>query len=302
MTIVTEQIKLDYRLNFGSSFHFGTGLRRGLIHRTVARDHREYLIVPGTTIKGVVRERCEQLGDIFNLQVTEPHDTQNVELRVREARLDDPDIITRIFGSRFMAGSLFFDDAHLADFAAQENDSDAPPPPADAIDRSYFEGLSEKGAETEGETDVAKTERAVDVAKAAEATGEANEIEPPRYLQRQVETRTQVSLSRLTRTAKAGHLYTSEYGIRQLCFTGSIYGYLTGYRLPERESGSYSLLLLLAGLLSVDQIGGMKSTGAGQVEVQVAQLQINGQAVEINPFLNNLSDIELYWIEREENA
>lgn len=282
MTIVTEQIKLDYRLIFGAPFHFGTGLRRGLIHRTVARDHREYLIVPGTTIKGVVRERCEQLGDIFKLRVAEPHDTQNVELRIREARIDDPDIITRIFGSRFLAGPLFFDDASLADFASQDGDSDAPPPPAEAIDRSFFGATSDQDG--------------------TEATGEERKAGPPRYAQRQVETRTQVSLSRLTRTAKAGHLYTSEYGIRQLCFEGSIYGYLTGYRLPEVESGSYSLLLLLAGLLSVDQIGGMKSTGAGQVEIQVVQLQINGQTVEINVFLNNLPDIELYWIEREENS
>lgn len=288
MTTVTEQIRLDYRLMFDSPFHFGTGLRRGLIDRTVVRDHQKLLIVPGTTLKGVVRERCEQLSEIFNLNVVEPHDTRNAELRVHEARIDDPDIITRIFGSRFLAGPLFFDDAPLADFRAAGSSADAPPPPPEAIDRSYFE-------ESSGN----------DAAEPDEATATAGEeVEPkaPRYHLRQVETRTQVSLSRLTRTAKSGHLYTSEYGIRQLCFEGSIYGYLTGYRLPEVETGSYSLLLLLAGLLSVDRIGGMKSTGAGQVDVQVTQLQVNGQAIEINAFLKNLPDIELYWIAREGNA
>jgi CRISPR/Cas system CSM-associated protein Csm3 (group 7 of RAMP superfamily) len=268
MTTVTEQIKLDYRLIFDAPFHFGTGLRRGLIHRTVAKDHGEYLIVPGTTIKGVVRERCEQLGDIFDLHVVEPHDTQDTETRIHEARLDDPDIVTRIFGSRFLAGPLFFDDAHLADFST-DRDEAASPSSKMAIDRSYFDGV------TFDEEEKKKVP------------------EPGKYKLRQVETRTQVSLSRLTRTAKAGHLYTSEYGIRQLCFDGRIYGYLKGLN-EGLDHGTYALLLLLAGLLSVDRIGGMKSTGAGEVGIQVTQLQINGQSMPVKTILAQLEYLELY--------
>jgi len=269
MTVVTEQIKLEYRLMFEAPFHFGAGLRRGLIHRTVAKGHQEYLIVPGTTIKGVVRERCEQLADLFRLNVVEPHDTEDVENRIREARSRDPNIVDRIFGSRFRAGTLFFDDAQLADFSTH-NDETAPSPPEDAIDRIYFDGKDEE--------------------------------EKGKYKRRQVETRTQVSLSRLTRTAKSGHLYTSEYGLRQLCFEGCIYGYLRGFKLSDPDQGTYSLLLLLAGLLSIDRMGGMKSTGAGQVGVQIKRLQVDEQPVDIDSFLGNLPEIEVYWLEREERS
>ncbi len=279
MTMITEHIDLSYSLTFDAPFHFGTGLRRGLIHRTVARDHQEYLIVPGTTIKGVVRERCEQLGKLFNLHVVEPHDTQTDALRIHEARIGDPDIITRIFGSRFRAGQLFFDDAALtrAPFTPEDtsetdeyNETDESNPAVEYIDRSYFDGYDER--------------------------------DRGKYKLRQVETRTQVSLSRLTRTSKSGQLYTSEYGIRQLRFDGRIYGYLRGFRPDAMERGTYSLLLLVAGLRSIDRMGGQKSTGAGQVQIEIPQLLIEGQRVKIRSFLENLPEIEYYWIEREEKS
>ncbi len=272
MTIISEQIKLEYRLTFNAPFHFGTGLRRGLIQRTVAKDHHEYLIVPGTTLKGVVRERCEQLGHLFGLHVVEPHDTKDVGNRIYEARKDDPDIITRIFGSRFRAGPLFFDDVHLADFSTGPNDESMPPPPGNAVDRTYFDGR-EFDEEKEGYVPVIG-----------------------KYKLHQVETRTQ---SRLTRTAKSGQLSTSEYGIRQLCFEGSIYGYLEGLQ-EGLTHGTYSLLLLVAGLLSVDRIGGMKSTGAGEVGIEITHLSINQQPVPVETILPQLEYLEFYLLVRGE--
>ena len=271
MTIITEHINLNYSLIFEAPFHFGTGLRRGLIHRTVARDHQEYLIVPGTSIKGVVRERCEQLGKVIKLHVVEPHDTPTDELRLHGARMGDPDIIARIFGSRFRAGQLFFDDAAITtipfnqEAAAEKNEGS---PPVEYIDRSYFDGHDKQ--------------------------------DPGKYILHQVETRTQVSLSRLTRTAKTGQLYTSEYGIRELRFDGRIYGYLRGFRPEAMEYGTYSLLLLAAGLQSIDRMGGQKSTGAVQVQVEITRLIIDGQSVQIGSFLKNLPEIEYYFVEREE--
>lgn len=280
MAIINEHIDLSYSLIFHAPFHFGTGLRRGLIHRTVARDHQEYLIVPGTTIKGVVRERCEQLGNLFDLHVVEPHNTQTDELRIHEAQIGDPDIITRIFGSRFRAGQLFFDDAVITNIPysqeataeiGENNETDESKQNVAYIDRSYFDGLDEQEQTVYG-----------------------------KYKLRQVETRTQVSLSRLTRTSKSGHLYTSEYGIRQLRFDGRIYGYLRGFRPEAMERGTYSLLLLAAGLRSIDRMGGQKSTGAGQVQIELTRLLIDGQWVQVKSFLENFSEIEYYWIEREE--
>lgn len=263
--IITERVEINYRLIFNSAFHFGTGLRKGLIHRSVARNRDNYLYVPGSTLKGVLREHCEQLGKLFGLTIAEPRSTDNLT-RAREARIQDPDIIFRIFGSRFLPGSLYFDDSSM--ISAQPSGDNVSP----FIDATYFSGPSEE--------------------------------EQGRYKARQVEHRTQVELTRNGRTAKPGHLYTSEYGIRQLGFQGKIYGCLEGFALEESEHGTYSLLLLLAGLLSIDKMGGNKSTGAGQVEVSIVEpgLLIDGQVVSTDPILEQLYYLEYYQIEREEGA
>ncbi len=57
----TDRLEVSYDLTFETPFHFGTGLRVGLVDRTVVRDHDGYLYVPGSTIKGVVREQCDWL-------------------------------------------------------------------------------------------------------------------------------------------------------------------------------------------------------------------------------------------------
>ena len=103
-------INIDYRIQFETPFHLGTGLRRGLLDRSVSRDANDYLYVPGSTLKGVFREKCEQLARIFNLRAVSPHNEQegvNVYFR------DDIDIVDRIFGSRYRPGEIYFDNATL---------------------------------------------------------------------------------------------------------------------------------------------------------------------------------------------
>lgn len=106
-----ESISITYSIRFQTPFHFGTGLRVGLIQRSVARDEKNSLYVPGSTLKGVLRERCEQIARLFGLEARAPH-AQTLEQTLSEA-YPTPDIITRIFGSRFQPGQLFFDDAQL---------------------------------------------------------------------------------------------------------------------------------------------------------------------------------------------
>ena len=107
----TESISITYSIRFQTPFHFGTGLRIGLIQRSVARDEKDFLYVPGSTLKGVLRERCEQIARLFGLEARAPH-AQTLDKALSEAH-PKPDIITRIFGSRFLPGQLFFDDAQL---------------------------------------------------------------------------------------------------------------------------------------------------------------------------------------------
>ena len=63
-----DRLKIEYDLTFTTPFHCGTGIREGVIDRTVVRDDEGYLYVPGSTIKGVLRERCEQLARLYDQQ------------------------------------------------------------------------------------------------------------------------------------------------------------------------------------------------------------------------------------------
>lgn len=107
-------IALHYTLRFGSAFHCGSGLSNGLIDRSVVRNREQYLYIPGSTIKGVIRESCEQIARLYlstehKQAVRDPHN----EWQAIEALHGQPDIVERLFGSRCYESSLFFDNAVL---------------------------------------------------------------------------------------------------------------------------------------------------------------------------------------------
>jgi len=239
--IRTDQIRINYKLTFKAPFLFGIGLRKGLIHRTASRDAKGYLYVPGSTIKGVLRERCEHLARLFNLKIRAPHGERSALAEFNP----NASLVDRIFGSRFRPGRLYFDDASMS----QE-------------DQALFDG----------------------------------EQEPKRYLDKQIQQRTQVSISRLTHTARPEFLYTSEFGLHYLHFEGQIYGWLQDFSLPDDSRGTYASLLLLAGLCSLDRLGGNKSTGAGQFTWEILKLQINGEMQQRDTWLEKLVDLEYYEI------
>ena len=114
-------INIDYRIQFETPFHLGTGLRRGLLDRSVCRDANDYLYIPGSTLKGVLREKCEQIARIFDLPVVSPHNELEAINRFR----DDIDIVDRIFGSRYKPGELYFDNATLITEDQKLFDSDS---------------------------------------------------------------------------------------------------------------------------------------------------------------------------------
>jgi CRISPR/Cas system CSM-associated protein Csm3 (group 7 of RAMP superfamily) len=237
----TQHIKITYCLTCLAPSHFGTGLRAGLIHRTVSRDAEGYLYLPGSTLKGALRERCEQLARLFDLSEQEPHsDTSALAEFTPRAN-----IVTRIFGSRFQPASLYFDDASLH-----------------ADDKALFDG----------------------------------EWEPRKYQKKQFFQRTQVGMSRLTGTASRGLLYTSEFGLSQLRFTGEIYGLLEGALADADQANgpTYALVLLVAGLLALDRLGGSKSRGAGQCECAITEVTLNGQPTTVETILAHMEHLEYY--------
>ncbi len=115
-----DLINIDYQIQFETPFHLGTGLRRGMLDRSVCRDANDYLYIPGSTLKGVLSEKCEQLARIFDLPVVSPHN----ELEAIDRFRDDTDIVARIFGSRYKPGELYFDNATLIEEDQKLFDSD----------------------------------------------------------------------------------------------------------------------------------------------------------------------------------
>jgi len=230
-----DRIHLTYTLTFLTPFHFGTGLREGLLDRTVVRDKGEYLYVPGSTLKGTVREHCERLARLYEdkesdvrTRVTDLHDEKKALWGLSQTST----MITRIFGSQQQPGHLFFNDARLSD-----------------EERALFDGGGEGSSSIVG-----------------------------KYKSVQTDIYTQVRLDRPTRTSVPGALFTSEFGIRNLAFEGSIEGWLECTPIKGIAEGpTYSLLLFLAGMHLLDAIGGNKSTGKGRCSLKIIALTVNDE-------------------------
>jgi CRISPR/Cas system CSM-associated protein Csm3 (group 7 of RAMP superfamily) len=97
-------IRLSYMLTFESAFHCGTGLPRLLVDRAISRDADGALFIPGSTLKGVLRDRCDQIASLFGLSTRFPHD-EVAALQEYATR----DLSSRLFGSRLYPGALYFD-------------------------------------------------------------------------------------------------------------------------------------------------------------------------------------------------
>lgn len=132
-------INIGYQIQFETPFHLGTGLRRGLLDRSVCRDANGYLYIPGSTLKGVLREKCEQIARVFDLCAVSPHNEREAIDRFR----DDTDIVDRIFGSRYKPGELYFDNANLIEEDQRLFDSDS-----DRISERYIHLQTETRMQT----------------------------------------------------------------------------------------------------------------------------------------------------------
>lgn len=256
MSSRVDRVDLEYQLNFAMPFHFGTGMRAGLIDRAVLRDSKGYLYVPGSTIKGVVREQCEQLArflgaeDDKRLRIGSPHVMRDAQAALQGYGKQVP-IITRIFGSQAQAGRLFFEDARQ-------------------MEPEFWDDPDGDDPEAKG-----------------------------KYSSLQVDVATQVRLDRLTRTAVPQALFTSEFGIRDLQFKGRIRGVLECFPLDQgtEEAPTYSLLLLLAGLLMVERMGANKSSGKGKCTFKITELTVGGKPYlesDWQPWMDQLELLALY--------
>ncbi len=174
-----------------------------------------------------------------------------------------------------MPCTLFFDDARLI-----------------KSDKDYFDGPNEHDRENLTKpqtTGIAKSDEIEEVRHNKE------------YLSKQTSVRTQVYISRLTRIAESGMLFTNEFGLRELRFDGRIYGRLSGVPVPTVEVNyTYSLVMLLAAMKALSRLGGNKSTGGGEVKCSSLTLTVDEISADSDTVLNVLTDLEYYPLALEE--
>lgn len=116
-----HRISLDLEIKFGSRWHAGTGEGSMTINRIFRRDSANLPYIPGSTLKGIVRESCERLCHILGFP--EPHDPHSTKLREKGMfgpidKLTTP--VDALFGNKFESGEIFFRDVRLNQNAVPE--------------------------------------------------------------------------------------------------------------------------------------------------------------------------------------
>lgn len=233
-------LHLGLTISFASKWHCGSGEGSLITNRLISRDSRNCPFIPGSTLKGVIREQCEKLSrtlgfpsppDIHSKSLTDPG--KFIPLKSVPSPVDE------IFGNNFEEGGLFFRDARLAPEAAQ-------------ILRGH-----DSWAQT-------RTQR-----------------------------------HRFLGTVKEGHLFSTEYALEAwepdnaLKFTTIIDGYHRHLKTYENYL-PYAYYLLVLGIMSVERLGGDKSTGAGEVKIEIAfPFKYNGGDLRVENLLK-LMDLDYH--------
>lgn len=247
-----DRIRLTYTLTFATPFHFGTGIREGLIDRTIVRDGQGYLYVPGSTFKGTVRERCEHLARFYDQSdIASPHEERAALLRLNQRQ---PGLLTRIFGSQSQPGRLFFDDAHQSD-----------------DDKTLYGGLNAPQRGNGKQHDAGYKSLQVTVST-----------------QVRLDRLTRTAADKALYTSEFGANDLIFQGTIQGWLACSVIPALAQEPVPP----TYSLLLLLAGLRLVDRLGGNKSTGKGRCSCAVNTLEINRTPIEEATWLGWLDHLD----------
>lgn len=236
-----DRLKIEYDLMFATPFHCGTGIREGLIDRTIVRDDGGYLYVPGSSIKGVLRERCEQLARLYDQHdIASPHDAKAALQGLGNQR---PSMVTRIFGSHNVPGKLFFEDARQDEQDVLQYDS-----PERQGGKGKYRSLQVNVA-TQVRLD-RPTRTAMPGALYTSEFGASDILFKGTIL------------GWLECTAIDSNAAHAESG------------------QPPGVTPTYSLLLLLAGLQMLDWIGGNKSTGKGHCACAITSIEMNGIKVQ----------------------
>lgn len=109
-------LRVRYRLHLESSWHVGNGLEEGAVDRAVQRDGRGLPFVPGSALKGLLRDEADRLAQALDLPLVSPHARDHgPALAVALERLPFP--VLRLFGTPVHGERAFVSDATLDESA-----------------------------------------------------------------------------------------------------------------------------------------------------------------------------------------
>lgn len=111
-----HSIKIDMTISFLSKWHCGSGEGGILIDRLIHRDSRNSPYVPGSTLKGVIRDSCERLSRTLVIPVA-PSDPHSFNLRtsgVFEPLDEKSSPVDVLFGNKYQGECMFVSNAIMA--------------------------------------------------------------------------------------------------------------------------------------------------------------------------------------------
>lgn len=100
---ITLEIPVMQRMMIGSGFSDKT------INRKSLRDSRGIAYISGSSLKGIIRNECEKLAQLYNFDVFSPHNIESLD-NFKNSKLNRF-LVDILFGCRFEGEKLFFSDA-----------------------------------------------------------------------------------------------------------------------------------------------------------------------------------------------
>ena len=109
-----QNLKIIFTIEFKSKWHTGSGDGNLSIDKLVRRDARNWPFIPGSTLKGIIRENCEKLSQ--TLGFAKPSDPHQTDLKIEDRFYSlekQASPVDCIFGNKYESDCLFFRDARL---------------------------------------------------------------------------------------------------------------------------------------------------------------------------------------------
>ena len=112
-------VAITYSVDFKSDYHIGTGFGiSGVVDDTLVKDSKGRLFIPGGTLKGIIRDACEDLANALNIPMCDGKIADGKKM-CGVNRNDDTCLLCLIFGTEVMPSHFRFQSARRRDAVSE---------------------------------------------------------------------------------------------------------------------------------------------------------------------------------------